>query len=366
MSLYRPNAADPERLAEVVGDAEVVGLGMSTRSGRETFGFVERTTRRLLERGFRTIAVRDNQRIGALYDAFVSGGRDRLDEILPQAWGPWQTTEFHTALVGLRSFNAGRAAGDRVRVIGIGSSQVLVADYDRVLDLLAAHPGAATQEQVAGVRARFDVIRVAHANGEHVQRARGIHPGPPFVELARQAQTVVAQAGPEAAQLMAAIVAHHANAIGAGFDAKREDAETAGRLLAEYRRTGRRTVLWEGSAHVAAQFPLGARLRTALGPGYRAVHVTFGSGKVADFEVPSPAPGSLEHDLLTTSSGPGLFELAAAEGPTRVRLISGVYDPARDHEHYYEIPSLGASFDAVVFFPEETSTSWFRPGARPV
>lgn len=86
---------------------------------------------------------------------------------------------------------------------------------------------------------------------------------------------------------MEAIVQHHANAIGVGYDATKDDEETADRLLEQ----GRKTVFWEGSAHVAAQFPLGARLRAQLGDGYRAVHVTFGSGVVAGVSVPPPPPG---------------------------------------------------------------------------
>ncbi len=123
--------AEPDVLASWVQNAVIVGLGTYTRASTELSGFVEQATRRLLDRGFRTIAIRDNQRVGELYDQFVTGRIDSLDEVLPQAWGPWQTVEFHDALVRLRHFN--EAADEPVRVLGVGSSRVLVADYDRVL-----------------------------------------------------------------------------------------------------------------------------------------------------------------------------------------------------------------------------------------
>ncbi|GLY15027.1 erythromycin esterase family protein [Kineosporia rhizophila] len=337
-----------QQLAEQVGDAAVVGLGTSTRSGAETFAFVEEVTGLLLQRGFRAIAIRDNQRVGALYDQFVTGGIDSLEHVLPQAWGPWQTVEFRDALIRLRTLN--QAQDDPVRVVGVGGSRVLVADYDRVLEL-SGNPER--------VRALFDVIRVAHANGEHVQRAMGVHPGTPFVELAREAEELVQGAGPEAEELAAAIVDHHARAVGAGYDAVKDDTETADRLLTWHQESGRRTVFWEGSAHVAAGYPLGARLRSRIEDDYRAVHVTFGSGVVAGARVPAPQPGSLEHDLLT--SGTEYLVTEASGTPTRMRLISGLYDPARDAEHYYELASLKLNFDAVRFFPVVSPTTALRP-----
>lgn len=289
--------------------------------------------------------MRDNQRVGELYDQFVTGRIDSLDEVLPQAWGPGQTREMHDALVRLREFNAGHR-DDPVRVIG--SSRVLVADYDRVLEVVPA----------ARVKALFEVIRVAHANGEHVQRA---HPGTPFVELAREAAEIASGAGPEAQELMAAIVAHHGNAIGVGYGAKGDDEESAGRLLD----LPGKVVLWEGSAHVAAQFPLGARLRAQMGDACRAVHVTFGSGSVAGVSVPEPVAGSLEGALHAAGPVTRLLDLRSSDWiePARIRLISGLHDPAHDEDHYYELPSLKASFDAVAYFPEVTSTSRFLPSA---
>lgn len=336
---------DAEALSDLVGHASVVGLGTGTRGGRETFAVVARTTRSLVERGFRVIAILDNPRVVELYDRYVRGEDVDVEAALRQAWGPWRTEEMRAALDSLRRRNADHP-GDPVRLVGVGGSAVLPADYDRVLDLVAA-------PEARKIRELFEVIRTAHDNGEHVQRAQGTHPGPPFVELAREARAIAGGAGAEADGLLDAIVDHHANAIGVGYDVAREERAAAERVLAL---RPARVVLWEGSAHVAADAMMGGHLRAELGEAYAAVHVTFGHGHVHGVDVPPPVPGSLE-DVLLAAGGARTLPLgdgapAALDAPWRTRLISGLYDPARDGEHYHEVRSLRGAYDAVVFVPE--------------
>jgi erythromycin esterase len=255
------------------------------------------------------------------------------------------------ALTWLRHRNSAHP-GDPVRVVGVGGSRVLPTDYDRVATLVEVVAPA----EAAKVSALFDVIRTAHDSGEHVQRAHGTHPGTPFVELAREARAIAGQAGAEAEGLLDAIVEHHANATGVGYDAAREERAAADRVLAL---RPARVLLWEGSAHVAADAMLGGHLRAELGAAYAAVHVTFGYGQVHGVDVPPPAPGSLE-DVLLAAGGERTVQLGdgapAALAPWRTRLISGRYDPARDGEHYLEVRSLRGAYDAVVFVPEIAST----------
>jgi erythromycin esterase len=336
---------DAEALTDLVGHASVVGLGTGTRGGRETFAVVTRATQELVERGFRVIAILDNPRVVELYDRYVRGEDVDVEAALRQAWGPWRTEEMREALDSLRRRNADHP-GDPVRVVGVGGSAVRPADYDRVLDLVAA-------PEAAKIRELFEVIRTAHDNGEHVQRAQGTHPGIPFVELAREARAIAGGASAEADGLLDAIVEHHANAIGVGYDVAREERAAAERVLAL---RPARVVLWEGSAHVAADAMMGGHLRAELGEAYAAVHVTFGHGQVHGVDVPPPVPGSLE-DVLLAAGGARTLPLgdgapAALHAPWRTRLISGLYDPARDSEHYHEVRSLRGAYDAVVFVPE--------------
>jgi erythromycin esterase len=179
-----------------------------------------------------------------------------------------------------------------------------------------------------------------------------------YVELAREARAIAGGAGAEADGLLDAIVDHHANAIGVGYDADREERAAAERVLAL---RPARIVLWEGSAHVAADAMMGGHLRAELGEAYAAVHVTFGHGRAHGVDVPPPVPGSLE-DVLRASGGARTVPLsdgvpAALDAQWRTRLISGLYDPARDGEHYHEVRSLSGAYDALVFVPEISPVS---------
>ena len=350
--------ADPEALADSAATARVVGLGQSTRAGRETFDVLRRTSEALVERGFRTIAFLDNQRVGDLYHRFVSGLDDDLEGAVGQAWGPWRTHELAAALTWIRRRNE-RQPGDPVRIIGIGSSRVLPVDYDEILRLVG--PSSETER----LRGLFAVLRSAHLAGEHVQRAHGTHPHPerPFVDLAREAATIAAGMSPGAERdratgLLAAVVEHHANAIGVGYDAARDEAACAARLLDDLRETGERIVLWEGSAHVdAGGVMLGSHLRAALGDDYCAVHITFGRGRAGIVEIPAPQSGSLEDVLL--GLGPCTLDLRrepTAGGPWRTRVISGVYKPEEDDRHYFQLADLSTSYDALAFVPAISST----------
>lgn len=350
--------AHPDSLADLIDHAIVVGLGTSTRGGREPFLLVEQATRALLQRGFGAIAVMDNQRVVELYDRFVLGDDVDIDAALEQAWGPWRTTEMRDALTWLRRHNQSRQ-NDPVRGIAIGSSRVLPTDYDRVVELLTGLDPATA----ARVGELFDVIRTAHEHGEHVLRARGTHPGTPFVDLARAARAMAAGLDngaqrDEAVRLLDAMVEHHANAIGQGYDAEREERAAADRILRHHRRTGDRIVLWEGSLHIAAHrsVMLGSHLKQALGDRYAPVHVTFGQGRVPGMDIPPPREDSVEALALGGERTVDLrSQLATGFGQQwRIRLISGVYEPERDDDHYYSLPSLTASFDVVVLIPTIT------------
>ena len=206
-------------------------------------------------------------------------------------------------------------------------------------------------------------------------RARGTHPGTPFVELARAARAHAAELPPgderdTALELLDAVVDFHARAIGVGHDMAREEHAAAGRLLDHHRRTGERIVLWEGSTHVAAHpgVMLGAHLRTQLGDRYVAVHIVFGHGEIARASIPEPRPDSIEAQFagseraLNLRTPPSAATAGELDRSWPTRIISGLYDPAEDAEHYVELPSLRQSFDALVHIPTVTPA---RPWPRP-
>lgn len=360
----QPIGFRPDVIVDTARDAAIVGLGVSTREAHEMLDLVSEATCSLLQDGFTTIAVLDNQRVGDLYDRFVTGQDVDVDNALAQAWGPWRVAEMRDTLTWLREHNRSRAEAP-VRIIGIAGSVVLPTDYDRIIALLTGIDGTAA----ASVETLLDVIRVAHEGGEHVLRARGMHPGTPFVELARAARATAADLAPcekreEALGLLDAVVDFHANAIGAGFDGARAERAAADRLIEHHRRTGSRIVLWEGSAHVAAHSApvIGSHLRNELGDQYVAVHLMFGHGVISRANVPEPWAGSIDAHLAAGSIGRTLDLRTSSTSPVAVclerpwstRLISGVYDPADDRRHYVELPSLPGSFDVLVFIPTIT------------
>ncbi|SLJ83099.1 Uncharacterised protein [Mycobacteroides abscessus subsp. abscessus] len=45
--------------------------------------------------------------------------------------------------------------------------------------------------------------------------------------------------------------------------------------------------------------------------------------------------------------------------PAKLRVISGVYDPAEDEKAHITVPSPAEAFDALVFVRETTPVEWF-------
>ncbi|MFD5462915.1 erythromycin esterase family protein [Kitasatospora sp. NPDC127059] len=169
--------------AQLASGATVVGIGESTRFSRETSGVRDRLFRRLVrDHGFRALAVQDAAGAGTALDAYVNGGAGSAADALAGAWRPWRTAETAAALEWIRAYNRDHA-DDPVRVYGVKPAQAQPADYEAVL----AHVRATAPERLARPAAHLDPIRTAHDVDEHVQRARGIHPGRPFADHAREA-----------------------------------------------------------------------------------------------------------------------------------------------------------------------------------
>ncbi|NYI79254.1 erythromycin esterase family protein [Nocardioides panzhihuensis] len=382
------DGVQPDLIADLARDASILGMGMSTRESREVLDFIFEATRSLADEGFTTIAILDSPRVVAEYDRYVIGETVDLEHALDQAWGPWRNAQFRDELIRLRTLNATRPTDDRVRLVGIGASTTVAADYDTVAELLRG-----VDQQIAeDVEQHLNVIRVAHDGGEHVQRARGLHPGTPFVDLARTARAAAlrAPAGPardQALTILDDIVDYHAHAPGSpqpataerddnagpsettapfgGYDMARSERAAAERLLSHHERTKARIVVWEGTAHIAAQPPvalgpmLGTHLRASLGDDYVAVNVGFGRGRIARFDIPAPQAGSV--DALLDEGGTARTLIVrtaglAEAGSLSTRLISGLYDPNADGDNYIELPSLRESFDALVHIPIITPT----------
>ncbi|WFE27734.1 erythromycin esterase family protein [Solwaraspora sp. WMMD791] len=346
----------------------VIGLAPTTRESVEVSELQVDLLQALVIRGVRTVVLQDTTEIGARLDRWARAG-DRStngpEAILADAWGPWRTESLRRALIWLRVHNATHPA-DQVEIRGITRPTAEPADYDRVLALTA---GTRDHERIAALLA---TIRVAHDGGEHVERAHGRWTGAPFVDLARQARTATAEvlepgsdATTRALAALDRIVRFHAAPLSRGRSGDDEETTAADQLVEHLRATGRRAVVWDGLGHLAARrTSFGSRLREHLGTGYRCALTTFGCGRIRDFHLPAPRPGSLDQTLdhVAAKLGAGYaVDLTAAPKPEAVgrwlasrhavRLISGMYRPDEDERHYFALDDLAGSVDVLLHLP---------------
>lgn len=369
---------DLEPLAGMVGDAAVVGLGESTRAAHEVMVLAHRVLRFLVQRsGFRTLALQDDSSVIAALDGYVRGGAGDLRTLLADMWRPWQNVEFAAVLEWLRAFNELRPH-DMVGLVGLTPPGTRPAHYDEV----AEHVRRVAPDRLGELLAHYDTIRTAHLNGEHVQRARGIHPGRPFVEHAEDAAQLVRSLPGGAGRVdeLAELIAHfHATSVAAGYDFDAAAGAAADALLAEHRASDRKIVYWEGFAHTAnarsvglnamdVRLPsVGARLRRHLGDRYLSMAIGFGSGTIhGGVVVPEPPAEFADAVLDSAAAERYLLDLhaprgaAVAEwlrGPHKLRVIAGIYDPVRDAEHVVAAGALDEWFDVVLRVRSITPTT---------
>jgi erythromycin esterase len=371
----------------IAGDATVVGLGESTRFAHETFSIRDQLFRRLVRKhDFRILAMQDDASVGQILDAYVTGGSgvtgvtgvtDTAASALANAWRPWRTTETAAALDWIRAFNHDHPDGP-VRIIGVKPAQVRPTDYDTVLE----HVRHAAPHLLPELAAHLQPIRTAHEIDEHVQRARGLHPGRPFVEHAHEALAIVEQLPEDPASagtriLAGRIVAHHENSV-AGRGDYAGDAHTwANMIVGHQHRTNLRVAYWDGIAHSAAsptalgvapdrgpQPTTGSVLREHYGRQYVSVAIGFHHGDFGVARVPEPAPDWLDARLGAEGERACWLDLRSGEtrrqwdGPAKVRVISGVYEPARDAAEHLAVASLAEAFDVLVHVREVSPVHW--------
>lgn len=352
---------------EIADAATIVGIGESTRFARETFDVRDQLFRRLVRHhGFRALAVQDGAGAAARLDAYVRGGEGSAESALDGAWRPWRTAEMAAALEWIRAFNE-EHPDDPVRIFGVKPMQAQDADYDAVLE----HVRESAPERLAEVASHLDPIRTAHRIDEHVQRARGTHPGRPFAEHARDALALIRSlpgAGRDEGIMarMRLIVDFHEGSV-AGRGNLAGDAVWADTISDAQRRTDLRMVYWDGISHTSAaervvglapergrQASVGSALRERYGARYVSVAIGFHHGDLGVAVVPEPAGGLIDARLGEVDLPAHWLDLrndAARrrwDGPAKARVISGVYDPSRDAAEHMAVASLADAFDVLV------------------
>lgn len=274
-----------------------------------------------------------------------------------------------------------RHPADLFRIIGLDPTSARPDDYAAVIDHAAQHDRQSADE----LRRHYEVIVSAHDLGEHLQRARGIHPGRRFVEHARDAYEVVVElpdSEANAAALTTAwrIVDFHATSLAEGFDydaVRHRTVTTLTSLTAD----GTKVVYWDGLAFTANAPRLdpvallepfqsvGNGLRDRLGTGYLSLLIGFAHGDLGELHdgqrAHEPMFDSVDADLTVAGPERYLLDLRAPgpaevvrwlHEPRRLRIIGGVYDAAADADHYLTTSALGEWFDAVIHAGPVTST----------
>ncbi|MFJ8623508.1 erythromycin esterase family protein [Kitasatospora sp. NPDC093550] len=365
-----------EIAARLAAGATVIGVGESTRFSRETFGVRDQLFRRLVrDHGFRALALQDGAGAAAALDAYVAGGEGTAASALAGAWRPWRTEETAGALEWIRAFNR-EHADDPVRIIGVKPVQAAPADYDAVLE----HVRAVAPERLAQLTAHLEPIRTAHTLDEHVQRARGVHPGRPFAEHARDALALVESlpgAGGEALARMRLILEFHDRSV-AGRGTFAGEAEVGADLVTDFqRRTGLRTVYWDGIAHTSAtdtafglapeqgaQATTGSLLRKRYGGQYVSAAIGFHHGDLGVAVVPAPGADLVDAELGGTDLPAHWLDLRQDavrrrwDGPAKARVISGVYTVERDAVEHLAVDSLAEAFDLLIHIREVSPVHW--------
>jgi erythromycin esterase len=363
-----PDAALDELAEKIAGAATVVGIGESTRFSRDTFGVRDQLFRRLVQRhGFRALAIQDNAELAAGLDRYVLLGEGSAESALDGAWRPWRTAEMIATLEWIRAFNQDHP-NDPIRIFGVKPVQAQPADYDAVLD----HVRRSTPERLAEVASHLKPIRTAHHTDEHVQRARGTHPGRPFADHARDALALIRSLpdvdhdGDILARMRLIVDFHERSVAGRGTYAG-EATVWADAIGDHQHRTGSRVAYWDGIAHTSAapailglapergpQPTVGSLLRSRYGTRYVSVAIGFHHGDLGFAIVPEPAPDLIDAMLGEADLPAHWLDLRRDavhrrwDGPAKARVISGVYDPSRDAIEYLAVASLADAFDVLI------------------
>lgn len=372
-----PDAALDELAAAIADGATVAGLGESTRFAHETFVVRDQLFRRLAgQHQFRALVLQDHAAVAEILDKYVTTGEGTASSALDDAFRPWRTVEMAAALEWIRGFNQDNPH-DPIRIFAVKPAQPQPADYDAILDYVRQ----SAPERLAELASHLEPIRTAHQTDEHVQRARGTHPGRPFAEHSRDALTIVetipGRSGGAVTERMRLIVRFHENSV-AGKGSHAGDAHRWADTIGAYqRRTGARVAYWDGIAHTAAspavlgQEPergprptTGSVLRQHYGQRYVSVSIGFHHGDLGIAVAPDPAPDLIDAMIAKPDRTSRWLDLRSDDmrrrwgGPAKARVISGIYDPSRDSAEYIAVASLTDAFDVLVHLHEITPTRW--------
>lgn len=371
-------------LADMVGDASVVGVGRPTHGAHELSTITHRVVRLLVEHlGFRCLALEENWTSGIPIDEYVQTGRGDPRALIEDASPPHRTEELLDVLRWMRAYNEQHPA-DPVRFVGLDISGVHALAYDAVAD----HVQRTAPHRLDELQAYYATLRPAVGVDEHTAWYRTQRDKQPYIDHARRAHDLVEGLPASAGHSLAV---HHSRAIVDFYELYAIDAATsmsyvesclAKNAIWWYEHRGHRIIYWSGS-HTAVghrrtvSFPpappktsrnAGSYLRKHFGARYVSVGLSFHHGSVPN-PVPAPTPGRTDAMLGSTGMATYLLDLHADQpdpvrawlhAPAKMRLIGPNYNPDDDANHHMSGGSLGDWFDLIIHHREATPTHPLR------
>jgi erythromycin esterase len=376
--------ADLLPLEALVGDAQVVGLGTSTRSAHELSMINLRVLRFLVERlGFRSLALEEDWTKGMQLDEFVCCGVGDPVELLSDARPFWRTREMVDALHWMRAYNVEHPYVP-IRLIGVDITRVRSLAYDAVTEYVS-RVASQLLDELEGCYAQLRPSGDVDIE-EHVAWTRGQKDKLDLVERARLAYDLV-EGVDDRGSTDHTVALQHGRAVVGFYEYYAYNtlayAERclAGNTVWWYEHTGDKIVYWGGSAHTSVGNPrtvssppsppmthrnAGAYLRSYFGRGYLSVGLTFDRGSVP-FPVPGVSPEFVEAVLADVGMEAYLLGLPASalvppsvrswlDAPATTRLIGPYYDPDDDAAYHMCGGSLAAWYDVVIHAQVATPT----------
>lgn len=366
----RAPLTDLEPLRGLVGDAEVVGLGGSTRGAHELSRLMHRVVRFLVEElGFGALALEEDWTNGVQLDEYVRTGKGDSRALLADAWAPHRTEEILDVVQWMRSHNESHRE-DPVRFVGVDINSIRTLAYDAVTDYVRrAAPG-----RLGELETHYVPLRPRGAIADHTESYRGQGDKQPLIDHARRAHDLV---GGLPADENQALALHHARVIVNFYEYHSTDSLAyAEQCLAEntiwwHQHTGDKVIRWGGSGHTAnaptrtfsppanprPESNAGSYLRDHFGAQYVSIGLSFDHGTLP-YPVPPPPPAFADARLGATGLDTYLLDLHARPAPppvqawltapAKVRLIGPTFDAADNAAYHLSGGSLSEWFDIVV------------------
>ncbi len=293
--------ADLGRLAGLVGNARVVGLGEATHGTREFFQLKHRVLEYLVAKlGFTVLAIEaDQAECRAINEYVVRGIGDARSALYQLSVWPWKTEEVVAMIEWMRAWNADPKHRRKVQFLGY-DMQRTEASYESLaayLDTIASDGAAALLAPIhalGGRAARTAVLRLT--SGERNQLLDGLLAIGAAFEAHRTAwmkQTGAAafdEARHDVMLLSQATQMYTANPKGgemAVFNARDRAMAANVQWILEHLPVGARMVVWAHNAHIANRNPgdptgawlnMGSHLRKVLKASYVSVGFVFARG----------------------------------------------------------------------------------------